>query len=103
MLLFLLIQLFNVDQGKLDWAMETMGSYYNQPIVSQDAHIEHRICSGSGFLYLKDMEIEFSRGDIIVGDEPAETLNISGYFYNDGDIIVINDGVLNIRNADSIL
>ncbi|MGB3479583.1 MAG: hypothetical protein WBB67_10515 [bacterium] len=100
MLFFLLIQLFNVDQGKLDWAMETMRSHYNQPIVSQDAHIEHGICSGSSLLYLKDMEIEFSRDDIIVGDEPAETLNISGYFYNDGDIIVINDGVLSIKSAD---
>jgi hypothetical protein len=34
--------------------------------------------------------------DIIVGDEPNETLRITGYFFHLGNIIVINDADFNL-------
>ncbi|MGB9722111.1 MAG: hypothetical protein ACPL28_11625 [bacterium] len=38
--------------------------------------------------------------DIIIGDTPGETLFVSGYFYNGGNIFIVNDGVLRLKNAD---
>lgn len=100
MLLFLLIQLFNVDQGKLDWAMEIVRPVYGSGVENQ-APVYHSIPRVfSPLLKQRDIELDYFRGDIVIGDEPAETLDISGYFYNDGDIIIINDGVLNMKNAD---
>ncbi len=101
MLLFLLIQVFNVDQGKLDWAMETMRPLYHSVVESYSStyHGDSRGFSPS-LLKPRPIELDFLRDDIVVGDTPAETLSISGYFYNEGDIIIINDGVLIVHNAD---
>ena len=40
------------------------------------------------------------RGDLVIGDTPAETLSVTGYFYNKGNIVIINDGVLKVKNSD---
>lgn len=37
---------------------------------------------------------------LIIGDTPAETLVISGTGYHEGDILIMNDGVLIIEDAD---
>lgn len=101
MLLFLLIQLFNIDQGKLDWAMETMRPLYHSVVESYSStyHSDFRGFNPS-LLKPRSIELDFFRDDIVVGDEPAETLYIAGYFYNDGKIVVINDGVVIVDNAD---
>jgi hypothetical protein len=48
----------------------------------------------------ENFKIEPGRADIVIGDTPAETLYITGNFFNEGNIIVLNDGVLKIKNAD---
>jgi hypothetical protein len=100
MWLILLISVFNVDQNKIDKAMEIIRPYYNEVITTQYTQMKHDFCPAGMSQFARDIIIEYSRDDIIIGDEPAETLDVSGYFYNDGDIIIINDGVLNIKNAD---
>ncbi|MCX7996085.1 MAG: hypothetical protein N3A65_10035 [candidate division WOR-3 bacterium] len=47
-------------------------------------------------------ELEIT-ADIIIGDTHNETLSVSGYFYNSGNIIIVNDGVLRLRNTGSNL
>ncbi|MCK4672560.1 T9SS type A sorting domain-containing protein [candidate division WOR-3 bacterium] len=100
MWLILLISVFNVDQNKIDKAMEIIRPYYNEVITTQYTQMKHDFCPAGMSQFARDIIIEYSRDDIIIGDEPAETLDVSGYFYNDGDIIIINDGVLSIKNAD---
>lgn len=100
MWLILLISIFNVDQNKIDKAMEIIRPYYNEVITTQYTQMRHDFCPAGMSQFARDIIIEYSRDDIIIGDQPAETLNVSGYFYNDGDIIIINDGVLSIKNAD---
>ncbi len=48
----------------------------------------------NGYEFLPDF------GDVVVGDTPAETLVISGPWTQDGDIIVLGDGVLIISDAE---
>jgi hypothetical protein len=100
MIVLLMILGFTVDQAILDSAMEIMRSHYTDadykgPIKKIDNDV---LC------HLADVEsyglIHWGRDDLVIGDEPAETLQVSGYFYNHGNIIVINDGVLNIDHAD---
>ena len=40
------------------------------------------------------------RAEVVIGDTPAETLSVTGYYYNEGNIIIVNDGVLSVKNAD---
>ena len=80
--------------------MEIIRPYYNEVITTQYTQMRHDFCPAGMSQFARDIIIEYSRDDIIIGDQPAETLNVSGYFYNDGDIIIINDGVLSIKNAD---
>lgn len=100
MFLFLLITVFNIDQDKIDKAMEIIKPYYNETTATQYVQKYYNDCPVGFTQAFRDIKIEYNRDDIIIGDEPAETLNITGYFYNNGNIIVINDGVLNIKNAD---
>jgi len=43
------------------------------------------------------------KADIIIGDTPGETLRITGSYQVDGNIILINDGVLIVKNASLTL
>ncbi len=47
-----------------------------------------------------EMETEPGRADIVIGDTPAETLYLTGNFFHEGNILVFNDGVLIIKNAE---
>jgi hypothetical protein len=89
-----------MDQTKIDKALEIIRPYYDMGTKFHYVEKKQDFSPGGLDRFLKCTTIEYGRADIIVGDEPAETLNISGYFYNQGNIIVINDGVLNIINAD---
>lgn len=100
MWLILLISVFNVDQNKIDKALEIIRPYYNEVITTQYPQIKYDFCPAGMNQFARDIIIEYSRDDIVVGDEPAETLYIAGYFYNDGNIVVINDGVVILDNAD---
>lgn len=99
MCVILLLTIITVDQQKIDKAMEIVRPYYNELIAPQYP-IEYGVYLSGVSQYLSGFEIEFERDDIIIGDQPAETLYISGYFYHSGNIIVMNDGVLIIKNAD---
>lgn len=102
MILFLLCVL-TIDQNQLDAAMELMRDYSNREntVTTEVRYSELRESPcRAPMQYLHDYEIPYTRDDIIIGDQAAETLYVSGYFYNHGNIIIINDGVLNVKNAD---
>jgi hypothetical protein len=90
------------DQHAVDDAMSRLRTVYDAPVVVPFAGVEtagwagalERYCAGGPVRSLS------GRGDIIVGDEPSETLAVTGYFYNNGNIIVVNDGVVLVRQAD---
>jgi len=102
MVFIFLLNIFNVNQAKIDWAMEMIRPHYAETITNQYRSNPPRTDFQPGGLiaYRTDYTITITRDDIVIGDEPAETLNIAGYFYHHGNIIVINDGVLDIKNAD---
>lgn len=54
---------------------------------------------------LKEFKSEnlLKKADIIIGDTPGETLRITGSYQIDGNIILINDGVLIVKNANLTL
>ena len=96
MILFFIVCLTNnIDQDKIDKALAMIEQYQVESVIQlypqPDRSLNH---------ILNGYHPNSNRADIIVGDVPAETLVISGSFYNYGNIIVINDGVLIISNAD---
>jgi len=98
-LMFLLICAFN--QPIVDKALFFIEDIYDTPSTLYRQQGEPLTWAGALQQYCADIQqLIPGRGDIIVGDEPSETLSITGYFYNNGDIIVINDGVLQIDHAD---
>lgn len=100
MLFFIFFQLFSIDQGILDHAMDIMRPSYNSGIESRGSVFPGDVPMWCCAPKLKSVTFDIHRADIVIGDTPAETLSISGYFYNEGDIIIINDGVLMVQNAD---
>jgi hypothetical protein len=102
MIIILFFQLFNLfPQEKIDMSISSMNKFYKEPITAL-AHCNAitRI-NFKNFLHYERILPEFDdRADIIIGDTPGETLLITGYFYNAGNIFVINDGVLRLKNAD---
>ncbi len=52
---------------------------------------------GDGF------DLPCGRGELVIGDTPAETLVINGQWNQTEDIVVINDGVLIVRDADLLM
>ncbi len=94
MLLFLL--LCTLDQYKIDGVLSKFEQVYQQN-PSYEFYcqkIENNVQRA------KYIDLNVYRQDIIIGDEPAETLNITGSFNHHGNIFIINDGVLIVRNAD---
>ncbi len=88
------------DQGSIDRALVEIHKYYATTLnTNQKSNIEGQQYYGDFTRFFKKEVYSSLRADIIVGDTPAETLYISGYFYNAGNIIVINDGVLRLNNA----
>lgn len=99
MFLLFMVLTIPVDQIEIDSAMVILRSRYSGsvrsgcPVSEEPAY--RGIPGAQGMV-----ENTGSRDDIIIGDVPAETLAVTGYFYHSGSIIIINDGVLNIHDAD---
>jgi hypothetical protein len=103
MWLILIMSSIFIDQSRIDEAMELVRQNYNEQIFrGQQGEVDDIIPAGPKFLreYIPNIPM---RGDLVIGDTPAETLSITGYFYNEGNIIIINDGVLKVKNADFYL
>ncbi|HEC77690.1 MAG TPA: hypothetical protein ENI34_00930 [candidate division WOR-3 bacterium] len=103
MILFFLCVL-GINQNQFDAATAVLRSYFNcdntVATVGSRYYEPSEMACGARLRYLNNYEIQYTRGDIIIGDQAAETLYVTGYFYNNGNIIIINDGVLNVKNAD---
>ena len=98
-LLFVIVT-SGISQSNLDQAAALIRSSAGQTFP---AHVPAGIPgSPTGCLgrYLSGFCPEPGRADIIVGDTPGETLSVTGYFYNNGNIYVMNDGVVILRDAD---
>jgi hypothetical protein len=94
----------NFDQVKVDKALKTLGTYYrqNNEIFLPATSNQSNFMPANAFKFFDQGMLTAldSRADIIVGDVPGETLQISGYFYNNGNIIIIGNGVLLLDQAD---
>lgn len=98
MWLILIISSVVFDQARIDEAMALFGKNYNQEIFQgQQSVFDDIIPTGPRQLWRNAPKV---RADLMIGDTPAETLSVTGYFYNQGNIVIINDGVLEVRNAD---
>lgn len=93
--------ILNFPQERIDEILSLLDFNYQNSVVVPE-FLENSNLYGINFFFksLKNSVFVFNRNDIIVGDTPAETLYISGYFYNEGNIFVINDGVLRLDGAD---
>ncbi|MEO0185771.1 MAG: hypothetical protein ABIL20_08255, partial [candidate division WOR-3 bacterium] len=98
-LTYVIIEFF--DQSKIDQVISFVNQYHNEQYLSTSfcEHNNQVLSRGSFLLSGPAMGLNVL-SDIIIGDTPAETLFINGYFYNAGNIIIINDGVLKMKNAD---
>ena len=100
MLLILFMSSTFVDQSRIDEAMYFFGNNYASEIFQGHRGVIEDIIPGGPKL-LREYTPKFStRADLVIGDTPAETLSVTGYFYNQGNITIINDGVLEVKNAD---
>jgi len=90
----------NVNQNKIDKALDLIREHYSEHVVFQLPEVDKKMYANGLRQFLHQPQYNFACADIIIGDVPGETLNISGYFYNAGNIIVVNDGVLRLRYAD---
>jgi hypothetical protein len=98
MWLLLILSSVIFDQAKIDEAMGVFRGKYNQQIYKgQKVLVDDITPVGQGQLFEYSPEL---RADLVIGDTPAETLNVTGYFYNEGNIVILNDGVLKVKNAD---
>jgi len=88
------------QQSRIDEAMGHFRENYNQQIFQGHKGVIDDITPGGPKL-LREYAPRFStRADLLIGDTPAETLSVTGYFYHEGNIVIINDGVLKVKNAD---
>lgn len=100
MWLILLMSTVFSEQSRIDRAMELVRHNYNEQIFEGRPGVVDDIIP-AGPRLLREYTLTGSmRGDLVIGDTPAETLSITGYFYNEGNIVIINDGVLKVKNAD---
>jgi hypothetical protein len=100
MWLILVMSTMFVDQSRIDEAMKLITHNYNEQIFqAQQGVVDNIILAGLKFLR-EYTPMGSLHGDLVIGDTPAETLSVTGYFYNEGNIIIINDGVLKVKNAD---
>jgi hypothetical protein len=98
MLLILIISTVIFDLPGIDGAIELLRKNYNQEIFQgQKGILEEIIPAGPGQLRKDKPKL---RADLVIGDTPAETLSVTGYFYYEGNIIIVGDGVLEVKNAD---
>jgi hypothetical protein len=94
----LIISTVIFDQTGIDKEMEFFRQNYNQEIFKGQKAAEDEIIPG-GPLQLLEYKPKL-RADLVIGDTPAETLSVTGHFYNQGNIVIVGDGVLEVKNAD---
>ena len=94
----LIISIVIFDQPRVDEAMEFFRRNYSQEIFRSRKSVDDEIVP-AGPWHLLEYKPKL-RADLVIGDTPAETLNVTGYFYNQGNIVIVNDGVLEVENAD---
>ena len=80
--------------------MDLIRPYYSQEIPTGLPKSRDRLHPSGPVVGRRLGGMALERADIVIGDEPNETLKITGYFYNQGNIIIINDGVLMATGAD---
>jgi hypothetical protein len=98
MWLILLMSTIFFDQPRIDEAMEFFRHNYAEQITQgQKGEVDEIIPAGPGRLWEHAPKL---RAELVIGDTPAETLSVTGYFYYEGDIVIVNDGVLEVKNAD---
>ena len=98
MWLILFLSTIFAEESRIGKAMEFFRRSYNQQIFQgQQGSVGDIMPAAPMLLHTPTPKL---RGDLIIGDTPAETLSVSGYFYNQGDIVIVNDGVLEVKNAD---
>jgi len=100
MWLILIISTSFVDQSKIDKAIEFIRFNYNEKIRQAQPGVVDDIKPAGPMVLQKCASENFGRDDIIIGDVPSETLSVAGYFYHQGNIIIINDGVLVVKSAE---
>ncbi len=100
MWLILFISTIFTEGTRIDEAMEFFRHNYNQQITQGQQRVFDDITPAGPKLLQEFTLKKFRAEDLIIGDTPAETLSVTGYFYHEGNIIIINDGVLRVKNAD---
>ena len=98
MYLLLLVSSIFFDQFKIDGAMAQFRMNYNEEISRGKNTLLDDITPG-GPMRLAEYSREM-RADLVIGDTPAETLSVTGYYYNEGNVVIVGDGVLEVKNAD---
>jgi hypothetical protein len=98
MYLLLLVSSIFFDQSRIDEAMSQIRTSYNEEISGGQCTLLDDITPG-GPMRLEKYSRE-KREDIVIGDTPAETLSVTGYYYNQGNIVIVGDGVLEVKNAN---
>ena len=96
-LIFFISFLFS-EQSRIDEAIGKIRHNYNQEILQGRYERQDEIIPYAPML-LKANTPKL-RADIVIGDTPAETLSVTGYYHNEGNIIIVGDGVLEVKNAD---
>lgn len=98
MWLILIISIIFAEGSRIDEAMDFFRHNYSSQIAQGQQRAVYDI-TPAGPMRLAEHTPKL-RAELIIGDTPAETLSVSGYFYNQGNIVIINDGVLKVKNAD---
>ena len=91
MFLLFIVLAFPFDQADIDSAMTILRSRYYGNMRFENVQSRVPAFCGPGGMGEFSHEIS-SRDDIVIGDVPAETLAVTGYFFHSGNIIIINDG-----------
>lgn len=89
-----------VPQAELDRVAALIRSWSGQTVTQHVPGPDPGSPIGGLGRYLAGPAAGKGRADIIVGDVPGETLAVTGYFYNNGNIYVVNDGVVILQGAD---
>jgi len=96
-LIFFMSFLF-CEEARIDEAMILFRRSYNQQIFKGQPKTHDDIIPSA--VMLLRSQVRNTRADLVIGDTPAETLSVTGYYYNQGNIIIVGDGVLEVKNAD---
>ncbi len=95
----LLVGLAGFNQERVDPALGDLRAGGEVPVVSTGTHqIGFSPCGLSQAL--REQTFHLYPDDLVIGDVPGETLLVTGRYDRVGNIVIINDGVLKLVNAD---